>query len=448
MVTYLRQRQQLLPTYCAALVVVILTVMWFLAAKASAIAVIIDGEKQFLVKSSADVEQILSQMELDKEAETMLPLELANQVEFEEVLGFQSQLLPLDQVAQVLEDSIEFKAAAATIMVNGMPVASLLSTADAEQLVNQFIKDYGTAEPGEKLLNVGFEEDVQVVEQTVALSQIVSTGQAYNLITTGTPNPEKYIVKDGDCLWLIARRNDMLVEDIKKANHLEKENLALGQELILVKSKPLLNVLATVEGDKMEAIPYETSVVVDQSAPSTIRVKQAGSDGEKHIWYQATKKNGILADRQITNEQILKNPVARILVKGNQVVQVASRGSGGGSGQFDWPVYGPISQYYRGGHPAIDITGKTGTTIRAADGGYVAFAGWDGGYGRCLVIDHGNGYTTRYAHCNSLSVSEGQHVSKGQAIATLGSTGHSTGPHLHFEVARNGSTLNPLSVLR
>ena len=156
-------------------------------------------------------------------------------------------------------------------------------------------------------------------------------------------------------------------------------------------------------------------VVVDASAPATVRVREPGSDGEKKITYQATKKNGVIAEREITSEQIIKHPVTRVLVKGKQVVQVASRGSSGISkGVLDWPVYGPISQYYRSGHPAIDITGKTGPAcVRLTVVMLFPQAG-AGGYGKCIVIDHGNGYSTRYAHCNSLNVSVGQKVSRGR----------------------------------
>ena len=136
------------------------------------------------------------------------------------------------------------------------------------------------------------------------------------------------------------------------------------------------------------------------------------------------------------------------MVKGTRVIRVASRsGSGGGSGALAWPVYGPISQYF-GRHTGIDIAGSTGSAIQAAAAGTVTFAGWDGGYGKFVIINHGNGLVTRYGHCSSLLVSAGQSVSSGQTIGLRGSTGNSTGPHLHFEVLSGGSFVNPLSYLR
>lgn len=449
MIEYLQHRKQLVPASCMVLAFMIFLCMWLLADNASAIAVMVDGKTQFLTATGQEVQQTLEQMEMEKEAQANLDLQLANEIEFREVFALHSKLVPSDQIAAWLEQSVKFEASAATILVDGKAVASLADEEQAGQLVEQFKTQFGQLDEGEKLVQLGFAEQVEIVSNRVPVEQLCTPQQAYDLITTGTLNPEKYVVQEGDNLWLIARRNDTYVEDIKQANHLSSENLSLGQELIVIKSKPLLTVVAQVEGAKVEAIPYETQVVVDASASTSVKVREQGSDGEKKITYQAVKKNGVIAERQITSEEVLKNPVARVLVKGKQVVQVASRGSSGISkGVLDWPVYGPISQYYRSGHAAIDITGKTGTALHASGSGYVVSSGWNGGYGKCIVIDHGNGYSTRYAHCNSLNVAVGQKVSRGQTIGTLGSTGRSTGPHCHFEVMYNGSTVNPLSVLK
>ena len=91
----------------------------------------------------------------------------------------------------------------------------------------------------------------------------------------------------------------------------------------------------------------------------------------------------------------------------------------------------------------MDIGASTGTTIVAANGGTVLSAGWNGGYGLCIIIDHGGGITTLYAHCSSIYVSSGQSVSRGQQIGAVGDTGNVTGPHLHFEVRVNGAYVDP-----
>ena len=98
-------------------------------------------------------------------------------------------------------------------------------------------------------------------------------------------------------------------------------------------------------------------------------------------------------------------------------------------------------------HTGLDMAAGAGTPIAASAGGRVVFAGWRGGYGRAVIIDHGGGITTLYAHQSSLAVSQGQSVRQGQVVGRVGSTGYSTGPHLHFEVRLNGSPVDPMRYL-
>lgn len=98
-------------------------------------------------------------------------------------------------------------------------------------------------------------------------------------------------------------------------------------------------------------------------------------------------------------------------------------------------------------HSGVDIAAPRGTPINSALSGKVAFSGWKRGYGLMLVIDHGNGLETVYAHCSKISVKPGQNVNTGQRVALVGNTGVATGPHLHFEVRRDGNVRNPLRYL-
>lgn len=119
-----------------------------------------------------------------------------------------------------------------------------------------------------------------------------------------------------------------------------------------------------------------------------------------------------------------------------------------GSGEFAWPVYGWITQGYRVGHSAIDIAAFQGTPVTAADRGVVIRAGWSTvGYGQFVVIDHNIDYITLYAHLSEIYVEEGQIVGKGQLLGRVGSTGNSTGPHLHFEIRDFGARVDPLTLL-
>lgn len=115
------------------------------------------------------------------------------------------------------------------------------------------------------------------------------------------------------------------------------------------------------------------------------------------------------------------------------------------------PAQGDFSSYYgaRWGrlHAGIDIANDVGTPITATAAGVVSSSGWEGAYGYCVTIDHGNGMTTLYGHCSELLVSAGTRVKKGQVIARMGNTGRSTGPHVHYEVHIDGVAVNPVSYL-
>jgi murein DD-endopeptidase MepM/ murein hydrolase activator NlpD len=133
----------------------------------------------------------------------------------------------------------------------------------------------------------------------------------------------------------------------------------------------------------------------------------------------------------------------------------ASAGSSGtgapSASGFIWPVNGPVVSGFgmRWGrmHEGVDIAASSGTPIHAAASGTVIHAGWLGGYGNLVVVDHGNGLSTAYAHASALLVGVGQHVTQGQTVSLVGSTGNSSGPHLHFEVRVNGSAVDPLGYL-
>ncbi len=119
------------------------------------------------------------------------------------------------------------------------------------------------------------------------------------------------------------------------------------------------------------------------------------------------------------------------------------------SNKMNWPTSGyRITQYYSWRHHGLDIADKNGTPIYAADAGTVEFAGWSNGYGNNILINHGGGKKTRYAHLSKFYVGRGASVGKGETIAAMGNTGWSTGPHLHFEVIINGSKYNPLNYIR
>lgn len=131
-----------------------------------------------------------------------------------------------------------------------------------------------------------------------------------------------------------------------------------------------------------------------------------------------------------------------------KVILTPDAGAVSATGSFRWPAAGTITQGYRFYHKAIDIANRSGGPIVAADSGVVVGAGWDAsGYGNRVLVDHGNGYVTLYAHMSVLQVTAGQKVNRGDIVGQMGSTGRSTGTHLHFEIRQSGALLNPLTFL-
>ncbi len=162
--------------------------------------------------------------------------------------------------------------------------------------------------------------------------------------------------------------------------------------------------------------------------------------------------NGNESSREVLKNEVLVEPVTQVVLKGTAVnmasaTEKAQAQSAGLIMPLNTYVY--ISAYWGDGrnHKAIDFAGKRGTPIFASQSGVVTCAGYRGNYGYLVEIDHGNGLRTRYAHCNALCVKVGQTVKQGQQIATMGNTGRSTGDHLHFEVLKNGTQVNPASYI-
>lgn len=439
------KNQKLLAAGVSVLAVMLMCI-WFLGVKTPAYAVEVNGKQQFIVKDRSQVDAAVKQIGKQM-AQNSSQAVLSSKIDYKLVFAKKDMVMAEDEIQPALQKELLFQTNGAVIMANGQKVACVKDKTTAEDILKKLKSAYSWVGENEKLVSADFAEKVAVTETKVYAGEVLTPQQAWDLITTGTDSPEKYKVKEGDNLWSIARKNDMYVDDILKANHISEDDiLDLGQELILVKSKPYINVIAKVEGNGTEVIPFETKVVTDSSVANGIKVQSAGVNGKKQVSYVLEKINNVIDKKDVISETIIEKPKDKVMVKGSRVVQVASR-SGGGSGSLMWPVSGYISQYF-GRHTGIDIAGSTGSTVVAADGGTVTFAGWNGGYGNCILINHGNGLSTRYAHCSKLYVSVGQSVARGQSIGARGSTGNSTGPHLHFEVLSGGKFVNPLNYLR
>ena len=240
-----------------------------------------------------------------------------------------------------------------------------------------------------------------------------------------------YEVQPGDTAESIAQSFGLQPTTLMWSNpEMEKmpDLLQVGQVLTIL---PLDGVYHTVAADEtLESLAEQYKVSVEDITSCPFNAITAGGQlavGDKLIVPGGTKP---YIAREVTTYQ---GPV-------NTEVT--------GAGIFYWPAAGSLTQRYWYGHRAIDIGGSVGAAIIASDGGYVSFAGWtDIGYGYLIVLDHANGFQTFYAHLNRIFVSEGETVYAGQVIGAMGSTGNSTGPHLHYEIRYNGYPVNPLIYL-
>lgn len=249
----------------------------------------------------------------------------------------------------------------------------------------------------------------------------------------------EYAVKEGDSLWSIASKFDLDLDTIIGSNKISNINfLKLGTVL---------------------RIPNQDGIFVKVAKNDTV-AKLADKHGS---YKQAVYVANLLSDEaglKIGNEIFL--PGAKVAAVTASAARTGSRAAkttvSSSSRKFRWPVMGKISSVFgwrrspfgrrRVFHSGLDIRAPRGRGIVAAGDGRVVHSGWMGGYGKTIVISHPGGMSTLYGHCSSLLVRNGSTVKTGQLIARVGSTGRSTGNHLHFEVRRNGTPQNPLRYLR
>lgn len=240
----------------------------------------------------------------------------------------------------------------------------------------------------------------------------------------GEPLPQiiTYTVQAGDSVWSIAVRFHLDIDTLRWSNPALARNpdrLQIGQVLIIL---PVRGAYHTVQaGDTLESIARTYGV-----DPAAIVAYPLNQLSEPVTLYEGQK---LVIPGGKKDIRLPKPPLSP-------------------DSPFAWPLWGEISQGYRAGHRAIDIGGPYDTPVYAAREGRVTFSGFSNvGYGYMVILDHGNGLTSLYGHLKGDYVSVGQRVKRGEMIGRLGSTGNSTGPHLHFEIRKNGVHQNPLDYL-
>lgn len=423
-------------------------------------AVVIDGKTMGQISSAAALNQALAATKEKVQQETGLEITASyNTVEAKVGHNFFTAKMDSTELAALLEEEVEWLAPGAVININNGEIQFAVATEADGQKVLDKLKETATADLGNAVVkSVDFQEDVSIEAGNVKVSEIQSPEKILEQIQEGKEEVKTHVVEEGESFWMIAHNNDLSVDELQKLNaDTVPEKLQIGQEIVLTKQEPLVSVIVTKEVTVEETIAHSTEYKDTSSLlKGENKVVTKGSDGKKSVTYEVKEANGSTLEKNVVKEVVISEPVTEVVNRGTGSIKISSRSaynSGGGSGTLAWPlssnkITSPYGTRSRGFHSGIDLAAKTGTSVYAAAGGTVELASWYYGYGNCIVINHGNGVKTRYAHLSAYKVSVGATVSRGQLIALSGNTGNSTGPHLHFEVIVNGVTKNPVNYLK
>lgn len=409
----------------------------------------INGVEIGKVKNQKVAEAAVQTLKLQLQDQNKCEVSFTSDIIYTETRASKKELLQGATLEEALKKSLKYSLQAFTIYVNGNPVATLRTKEIADAVLKEIQSVYLKTADQSKLKEVGFAEKVEIKPEFTELAKIMAKEDTVTFLAKGTNEVKIHTIESGESFWSIARRYKMNLEDLKRANPgVDSEKIKIGQTLNLILPKPLISVKTVETIQAIENAPYEQKVEYSNSMykdETSIKVK--GQYGEKEVVADVIKVNGIETGRTILSEKLIKEPKTQIIVKGTKDPPPKK-----GTGTFSFPSRGSITSRFglRWGrrHEGIDIAAPIGTPVKASDGGVVIWVGYDGGYGKLVKVDHGAGYISCYGHLSKYYVKVGQKVYKGQKIAAVGNTGRSTGPHLHFEIRKNGVAKNPMSYLK
>ncbi|MBQ6059452.1 MAG: peptidoglycan DD-metalloendopeptidase family protein [Clostridia bacterium] len=429
----------------AASVLLLCAVLYSIKDYTLGVKVYLEGREVATLKSQEEYREVSSRVEryvsgitggdYELGVEPTYQVALVNKKEFSETLGLEQALLATAD--DVIGESCG-------LYIDGELVAVNADRYLLEKLLGEALDVYRDGEENESA-SVEFVQDVRIESGLYARKLERSLDEIRLLLNPETKQESLYEVQSGDLLSTIAPKFDMSVAQLKALNpDVSERRLQVGTQLVVAKAVSPLTVKAMRTVTFNESIPYKTEVIKDDSKyVSETTVKTPGVEGIVAVTSEVCEIDGVEISRLETGREVISEPTTQIEVRGTKPTPKTAP-----SGSFRCPVTGGVvtSRFgarKRGYHTGIDIGLPRGTSIVAADGGTVTYSGWKSSYGYIVKISHGNNTETWYAHCSALLVSAGQQVSKGQPIARVGSTGNSTGPHLHFEIRINGTAVNP-----
>ena len=265
-----------------------------------------------------------------------------------------------------------------------------------------------------------------------------------------------YIDEPPDLLSFLvsAASFDDLVNNVDFLERMGRQDQRIERDVEQARARAEAERLATVRTKRLQAATV--SVIAARTDDARIARDHLAADRDRLATVRSLKESA-LQDTRETREEYLAEVEGLAAESATLAARIQAAQSGAGStgtpsaAGFIWPCDGPVTSGFgmRWGrmHEGIDIACGYGTPVHAAAAGTVIYASWLGGYGNLVVVDHGNGFATAYAHASAILVSVGQAVEQGDSVTLVGSTGHSTGPHLHFEVRVDGVAVDPLLYL-
>ena len=272
-----------------------------------------------------------------------------------------------------------------------------------------------------------------------------------------------YIVAQGDSLWSIANSQNVELDTLVGSNNFKTSaRLRPGAVLRIPNQEGIFYTMQ--DGDTIEAVSKRYGVSMNKIRQVNAELDVASLKKGDEVFLPGAKPEGLVENKEVKLVEVRKPAPAKTqktaakpsTTKADKpaIGEIAVRKAKGG---FRWPIMGRINSPFgwrqhpitrrKDFHTGIDIKANRNDPIKAAGSGKVVYSGWMGGYGKVLVIEHSNGQSTLYAHCSSLLAGKGASVSSGQLVARVGTTGRSTGPHLHFEVRNGNSPVNPIKYL-
>jgi murein DD-endopeptidase MepM/ murein hydrolase activator NlpD len=410
-----------------------------------------NGKVLGVVKDQADVFSVLEVVskQLSEEHDVNISIEQANDIEFRKVVTVDRDIDNMEEVLSRLTYMKDINVTAYGIFVDGKRAAVLPSQAEADGVLAGLLEKFSKAKDGIRYESVVFQEEVTVQEVSAKLGNLQRASTVSEKMLSDEVSEKVHVVVAGDSKAEIAKMYGLTVAKLIASNPtIEDRKLKLGDKLTIQQIEPVLHIATVAKATYNVKIPYDT---VKKDNPNAYKgnnsVKTKGKNGTTQVVARVIRVNGVETTREILKETVTKEPVTEVILVGSKPIPPTM-----GNGQFINPCpAGRLTSTfgYRWGrmHWGVDLACSTGSTIRAADGGTVIMAGWNGAQGYTVKINHLNGFVTVYAHCSSILVHVGEKVYEGKTIARVGNTGYSTGPHLHFEVLKNGVNVNPLNYI-